>query len=71
VHEGVLSATAGVSYGLLDATEALGLDAARYELASAVLRALEVPDATERWLRGERVFAGCDQLSVPPRAPSS
>jgi Fe-S-cluster containining protein len=63
VHEGVLSATSGVSYGLLDATEALGLDATRYELASAVLRALEVPDATARWLRGERVFAGCDQLS--------
>lgn len=71
VHEGVLSATSGVSYGLLDATEALGLDAARYELASAVLRALEVPDATERWLRGERVFAGCDQLAVPTWAPPS
>jgi Fe-S-cluster containining protein len=62
VHEGVMYATTGVSYGLVEATAALGLESARYELESAVLRALEVPDATERWLRGERVFAGCEQL---------
>jgi Fe-S-cluster containining protein len=62
VHGGVMYATSGVSYGLVEATEALGLESARYELESAVLCALEVPDATERWLRGERVFAGCDQL---------
>jgi Fe-S-cluster containining protein len=62
VHEGVMYATSGVSYGLFEATEALGLESARYELASAVLCALEGPDATERWLRGERVFVGCDQL---------
>jgi hypothetical protein len=55
-------ATSGVSYGLFEATTALGLESARYELASAVLCALEVPDATERWLQGERVFAACDQL---------
>jgi Fe-S-cluster containining protein len=62
VHGGVMYATSGISYGLVEATEALGLESARYELESAVLCALEVPDATERWLRGERVFAGCDQL---------
>jgi Fe-S-cluster containining protein len=62
VHEGVMSATSGVSYGLAEATAALGLESARYELESAVLCALEVPDATARWLRGERVFAGCEQL---------
>jgi len=62
VHGGVMYATSGVSYGLVEATEALGLESARYELESAVLCALEVPDATERWLRGERVFAECDQL---------
>jgi Fe-S-cluster containining protein len=61
-HEGVMYATSGVSYGLIEATTALGLESARYELASAVLCALEVPDATERWLQGERVFAACDQL---------
>jgi hypothetical protein len=55
-------ATSGVSYGLVEATAALGLESARYELESAVLCALEVPDATARWLRGERVFAGCDEL---------
>ena len=62
VHEGVMSATSGVSYGLVEATAALGLESARYELESAVLRAVEVPDATARWLRGERVFAGCEPL---------
>ncbi len=62
VHEGVMYATSGVSYGLVEATAALGLESARYELESAVLCALEVPDATARWLRGERVFAGCDEL---------
>jgi Fe-S-cluster containining protein len=62
MHEGVMSATSGVSYGLVEATAALGLEAARYELESAVLCALEVPDAPARWLRGERVFAGCDEL---------
>jgi hypothetical protein len=62
VHEGVMSATSGVSYGLVEATAALGLEAARYELESAVLCALEEPDATARWLRGERVFAGCEPL---------
>jgi Fe-S-cluster containining protein len=62
VHGGVMSATAGVSYGLLEATAALGLESARYELESAVLCALEEPDATDRWLQGERVFAGCEQL---------
>jgi hypothetical protein len=46
---------------------AVGVDchlerSARYELESAVLCAFEVPDATARWLQGERVFAGCDQL---------
>jgi hypothetical protein len=55
-------ATSGVSYGLVEATAALGLEFARYELESAVLCALEMPDATARWLRGERVFAGCEQL---------
>jgi Fe-S-cluster containining protein len=62
VHAGVMSATSGVSYGLVEATAALGLESARYELESAVLCAFEVPDATARWLRGERVFAGCDEL---------
>lgn len=68
VHGGVMYATSGVSYGLVEATETLGLESARYELESAVLCALEVPDATERWLRGERVFAGCDQLRSMDRS---
>ncbi len=36
-----------------------GLDANRYELNAAVLRALNCPDAIVRWLRREEPFQGC------------
>jgi Fe-S-cluster containining protein len=49
--------------GVIAGLEALGLDAQWYELPSAVLRALEMPDGPARWARGEVVFQGCDQLS--------
>jgi Fe-S-cluster containining protein len=52
-----------VEDGLVAGLEALGLDAQWYELPSAVLRALEMPEGVERWARGEAVFQGCDQLS--------
>jgi uncharacterized protein len=49
----------GVQEGLYDGVKQAGLDGARYELHSAILRALEVPDAAERWINGENVFVGC------------
>jgi uncharacterized protein len=48
--------------GIIAGLNALGLDAQWYELASAVLRALETTDGPERWARGEAVFEGCDQM---------
>jgi hypothetical protein len=48
--------------GIIAGLNALGLDAQWYELASAVLRALEATDGPERWARGEGVFEGCDQM---------
>ena len=38
------------------ALKSAGLDANIYELNSAVATALEIPDAAERWARGEDVF---------------
>jgi len=37
-------------------------DDGAFELHGALLRALETPDAAERWRRGERVFVGCRAL---------
>ena len=42
--------------GLSDSAHEAGLDGGPYELSSALLRALELPDATLRWLSGERLF---------------
>lgn len=49
----------GVQAGMAEALSEHGLDAARYELNSALVVALGDPDAAERWGRGEAVFAGC------------
>jgi Fe-S-cluster containining protein len=35
------------------------LDSHTYELHSVLLRVLEIPDAAERWLQRDNVFAGC------------
>jgi Fe-S-cluster containining protein len=61
--------TMGVSGGLQRALVEAGLDGNLYELSSAVLRALETPDAVERWLRREDVFHGCTCTDAhsPPR----
>jgi hypothetical protein len=68
VHAVVRELAAGVIYGLVLASKELGLEWGRHEIEAAVLRALETPDAAERWARGERVFAGCDQISMPAHA---
>jgi Fe-S-cluster containining protein len=65
MHAGVREVAAGVIYGLILASKGLELEWGRYELEAAVLRALDTPDGAERWARGERVFAGCDQIAMP------
>ncbi len=42
--------------GLSDSTASVGLDGGTYDLTSALLQALETPDATDRWRKGERLF---------------
>jgi uncharacterized protein len=49
--------------GFISGLTTLGLDAQWYELASAVLRALEATAGPARWAQGEAVFEGCDQPS--------
>jgi Fe-S-cluster containining protein len=65
VHAFVRELAAGVIYGLVLASKELGLEWGRHEFEAAVSRAMETPDAARRWARGERVFAGCDQISMP------
>jgi hypothetical protein len=64
-HALVHLAAQAVGNGVTRASKALALEATSYELEAAVLRALETPDAAERWARGEPIFTGCDQLSLP------
>ena len=42
--------------GLSDAMQHAGLDGGAYELNSALLRMLDLPDATLHWQNGERLF---------------
>jgi hypothetical protein len=49
----------GVEEGLIHELASEGLDAKVYELNSALVTALETPDAARRWAQGEDVFAGC------------
>ena len=49
----------GIAEGLTRGLEAAGLDAKIYELHSALIAALDNPDAADRWANGEHVFAGC------------
>jgi hypothetical protein len=51
----------GAELGLMAGVSAAGLDARRYELNSALAAALPVDNATEQWLRGDNVFAGCQE----------
>ncbi len=44
--------------GLSDATRQAELDGGAYELNAALLRALDLPDASLRWRKGERLFHG-------------
>lgn len=55
----------GIEAGLTRALKSARLDANVYELNSALAKALETPDAAERWARGENVFDTC--LPTGPR----
>jgi Fe-S-cluster containining protein len=70
-HAFVHLATQAAGHGLTRVAAALQLEATSYELEAAILRALETPDAAERWARGERIFTGCDQLSMSDDMTSS
>jgi Fe-S-cluster containining protein len=63
-HMLVQLAAQAVGNGLTRATAAMELESNSYEFEAAMLRALETPDAAERWARGEQIFTGCDQLSM-------
>lgn len=51
--------TRGVVEGLHSGLRQAGLDSTRYELHSALRRALTRPGVGEAWRRGEDAFAGC------------
>jgi len=59
----------GTSGALQRTLVGAGLDGNLYELNSALLRALTLPDAFEKWLSREDVFAGCicTDAHSPPR----
>jgi hypothetical protein len=59
----------GVELGLRRGLQAAGLDARVYEFNGALARALEVPDAAERWAKGEDVFKDCRRASGKPALP--
>lgn len=62
---------AGTLAGLRDSLRKAGLDDGLYEMHSALARALEVPDAAERWARGENVFATCYSCDVDAPPPDA
>ena len=49
----------GVQAGLQAGLKSAGFDAEVYEFNSALARALDIPDAAERWAKGENIFASC------------
>jgi Fe-S-cluster containining protein len=57
-----------VQMGQVEALAASGLDGSRYELVTAVLTAIQTPEAIERWAAGERIPAS---LPIPATSPSA
>ena len=55
VYEAVWDVAHGVTEGLRQSR----LDGQSYELHSLLQRVLETPEAAQRWMQGEPVFAGC------------
>jgi Fe-S-cluster containining protein len=52
----------GAEAGLTEALVAAGRDGNVYELNSALLAALDIPDAAVRWAKGEDVFKQCKRF---------
>jgi len=42
--------------GLSESARQAGLDGTTYDLTYALTRVLEIPDAVQRWRKGERLF---------------
>jgi hypothetical protein len=63
-HRFVQLAAHAVGNGLTRATAAMESESKAYEFEAAILRALETPDAAERWACGEQILTGCDQISM-------
>lgn len=57
----------GYATALLAALAQAGLNTASYEMNAALARVLDTPDAEQRWLAGEDIFAGVPQEPPPPR----
>jgi hypothetical protein len=57
-----------LAQGLVDGLKQARLDSHTYELHSILLRVLERPDAAERWLQHDNVFAGCLMGALTPDA---
>ncbi len=53
-----------VSGGLMDGLRAAGLDGRLLEVSAAVRIVVEAPDAAERYLAGESVFAGAEAPAI-------
>lgn len=56
---------------LLGAMASLGREPATYELSSALVVALQIPDAEKRWLQGEDVLAAAARMPQPPNMQNS
>lgn len=61
----------GMEQGLAQAIRSVNLPATRYEFNAALARALELPDAAERWARGEDVFAPCPAVPATSQAAAA
>jgi len=48
-----------VAHGVTDGLQQRRLDGKSYELHSLLQRVLDTPEAAQRWVQGEEVFAGC------------
>lgn len=68
VHLPVMACAQGAASGAAGAMRELGLESGYHELNAAVLTALEHPEAAQRWLRGENVFAGPGSAAQPATA---
>jgi hypothetical protein len=56
---GVYEAVWSVARGVADGVKQARLDGQTYELHSILHRVFETPNAAQRWLQGEPVFAAC------------